>query len=198
MTDNPGERNVDEEEESPGGEKSGRISALVLEMNLKEGERASKTGLASAASKAVSAALAGCSNRKLRELKEDFYTLRKQTLEEAISTYTWGLYEDALLKLCEGTRSEDPADEAQTLRDAEALYLAAPGKIGTDEAKLIEILCTRNREQIDAIKKAYETKYGRALEVDIGKDTHGLFEDDNFGDLMVMLLTMAPPAGGGE
>jgi hypothetical protein len=192
MTDDPDDSHVDEED------KSGRVGALILEMHLKEGERTAKTGMSSAASRAVSAALAGCSNRKLRELKEEYFLLKEQTLEEAISTNTWGLYEDALLKLCEGNRSEEPADEAQALRDAEDLYRAAPGKIGTDAAKLVEILCTRNGEQMDAIRKAYENKYRRSLEVDIGKDTHGLFEDDNFGDLMVMLLTMAPPAGGRE
>ena len=174
-------------------EKSLKITAMTLDMNLKEGEHTAKIGKASRASRALSHILAGCSNKEIRELKEEYYELKKETLEEAISSCTWGLYEDALLKLCQGARSEGPADGAQVEHDAEALYNAARKKLGTDETSLLEILCTRNREQVEAIKTAYQKKYGSSLEEDIRKDTHGLFEDDNFGDLMVMLLECAPP-----
>ncbi|XP_022111170.1 uncharacterized protein LOC110990467 isoform X2 [Acanthaster planci] len=73
--------------------------------------------------------------------------------------------------------------------DAYQLHKAIKG-LGTDEAVLIEILCTRSNASIDAIKSAYETAYNQNLEEDVADDTSG-----NFQRLLVSVLQGARPEG---
>ncbi len=47
---------------------------------------------------------------------------------------------------------------------------------GTNTDVLNNILATRNKEQIDAIKDAYQNMYGKSLENDIKGDTSGAYE----------------------
>lgn len=55
--------------------------------------------------------------------------------------------------------------------------------VGTDEAMLIEILCTRSNKEIVAIKEAYQRLFGRSLESDVKEDTSG-----NLRKILVSLL----------
>ena len=66
--------------------------------------------------------------------------------------------------------------------DADALREAMHGA-GTNEDTLIEIIASRNNEQLAAIKQCYNAKYKRDLEADIKKETHGTLEH-----LLVSLL----------
>lgn len=60
--------------------------------------------------------------------------------------------------------------------DANALRKALKG-FGTDEAVLIEILCTQESRDIELIKSTYESEFeGRSLEEDIEKETSGDFK----------------------
>ncbi|VDN29864.1 unnamed protein product, partial [Cylicostephanus goldi] len=56
--------------------------------------------------------------------------------------------------------------------------------LGTDEAVLIEILCSRTPDQLTAIRAAYQNEYKTPLEKDIADDTSGEFKD-----LLVALAT---------
>lgn len=60
--------------------------------------------------------------------------------------------------------------------------------VGTDEAPLIEILCTRESDEIEAIKKAYKEDYKRDLEKDIISETSG-----HFKRLLVSMLSVSVP-----
>ncbi|XP_033629438.1 double zinc ribbon and ankyrin repeat-containing protein 1-like isoform X1 [Asterias rubens] len=73
--------------------------------------------------------------------------------------------------------------------DAYQLHKAIKG-LGTDEAVLIEILCTRSNASIDAIKDAYETAYNKDLEEDVADDTSGCFQR-----MLVSVLQGARPEG---
>ena len=66
--------------------------------------------------------------------------------------------------------------------DADSLRNAMHG-LGTNEDTLIEIIASRNNEQLAAIKQCYNTKYNRDLEADIKKEVHGTLEN-----LLVSLL----------
>ncbi|CAO4371691.1 hypothetical protein L5515_005417 [Caenorhabditis briggsae] len=67
--------------------------------------------------------------------------------------------------------------------DVKQLKAAMKG-LGTDEAVLIEILCSRTVDQLRAIRVTYEKEYGKALEADVAGDTSG-----EFRDLLVSLVT---------
>ncbi|XP_054984148.1 annexin A6 isoform X2 [Sorex araneus] len=58
--------------------------------------------------------------------------------------------------------------------DAKQLKKAMEGA-GTDEKTLIEILATRNNEEIRAINEAYKEDYHKSLEDALSSDTSGLF-----------------------
>ncbi|XP_068134470.1 annexin A6 isoform X2 [Hyperolius riggenbachi] len=66
--------------------------------------------------------------------------------------------------------------------DAKELKDAING-IGTDEKCLIEILASRDNQQIHALVEAYKDAYGRDLEADIVQDTSG-----HFKKMLVVLL----------
>ncbi|XP_055330875.1 annexin A7-like [Paramacrobiotus metropolitanus] len=57
--------------------------------------------------------------------------------------------------------------------DAAQLHDAVKG-MGTDEAALIEIICTRKNVDLARIVTAYQTVYGTELEKDISADTSGV------------------------
>ncbi|XP_075572052.1 annexin A6 isoform X2 [Pelecanus crispus] len=59
--------------------------------------------------------------------------------------------------------------------DAKQLRKAVEGA-GTDESTLIEIMATRNNQEIAAINKAYQEAYHKRLEDDLSSDTSGHFK----------------------
>ncbi|XP_075712262.1 annexin A6 isoform X2 [Rhinoderma darwinii] len=66
--------------------------------------------------------------------------------------------------------------------DAKEIKDALDG-IGTDEKCLIEILASRDNQQIQALLEAYKDAYGNDLETDVVKDTSG-----HFKKMLVVLL----------
>lgn len=60
--------------------------------------------------------------------------------------------------------------------DAWYLHSAIAG-LGTNQHKLIEVLCTRTNAQIERIKEAYRVVYGRPLEQVVESDTNGYFKE---------------------
>ncbi|KAG2469542.1 ANTR1 protein, partial [Polypterus senegalus] len=67
--------------------------------------------------------------------------------------------------------------------DAHELHNAIKG-LGTDEACLIEVLASRENQQIREIKATYKKEFGKDLEDDICSDTSGMFQR-----VLVSLLT---------
>ncbi|XP_062443017.1 annexin A6 isoform X2 [Rhea pennata] len=59
--------------------------------------------------------------------------------------------------------------------DAKQLRKAVEGA-GTDESVLIEIMTTRNNQEIKAINEAYQQAYHKRLEDDLSSDTSGYFK----------------------
>ncbi|KFO96383.1 Annexin A6, partial [Calypte anna] len=59
--------------------------------------------------------------------------------------------------------------------DAKQLRKAVEGA-GTDESILIEIMATRNNQEIKAINEAYQEAYHKSLEDDLSSDTSGHFK----------------------
>lgn len=75
-----------------------------------------------------------------------------------------------------------PAQGFDPVKDAHTLRKAMKG-FGTDEDKLIEVICGRNNEQRQEIQRQYKTHFGKDLIDDIKSETSG-----NFEKLLVGLL----------
>lgn len=115
------------------------------------------------------------SNAQRQETKEQFAQMFGKELEKALHSELGGHYEDVVLALF-----KKPFEY-----EASELHHAIKGA-GTDEGCLIEILCTRTNEEIEAIKDAYKKLYENNLQDDIDNDTSG-----NFGRIMYSLVQAA-------
>uniref|UniRef100_A0A8C0AZK3 Annexin n=1 Tax=Buteo japonicus TaxID=224669 RepID=A0A8C0AZK3_9AVES len=76
--------------------------------------------------------------------------------------------------------------------DAKQLRKAVEGA-GTDESVLIEIMATRNNQEIAAINEAYQEAYHKRLEDDLSSDTSG-----HFKRILVSLALVRVDGGYGE
>ncbi|XP_046581211.1 annexin B9-like [Haliotis rubra] len=64
---------------------------------------------------------------------------------------------------------------APRVYDARQLNNAIAGA-GTDETTIVEIMCTRNNDEINQIKEIYKEEFGNDLESDLSGDTSGYFQ----------------------
>jgi len=104
-------------------------------------------------------------NRQRQIIKEQYKQIYGRDLIEDLKSELHGKMEDAFIALF-----TNPVEY-----DADALREAMHGA-GTNEDTLIEIIASRNNEQLAAIKQCYNAKYQRDLEADIKKETHGTLE----------------------
>jgi len=104
------------------------------------------------------------SNAQRLEVKEKFGQMFGKRLEEALKDELGGNYEDCVLAMF----------KSPTELDASELHDAIKGA-GTSEDVLIEILCSRTNEEIEAIKETYTNLFESNLVEDIEGDTSGAF-----------------------
>ncbi|CAI5446603.1 unnamed protein product [Caenorhabditis angaria] len=117
--------------------------------------------------------LTGISNNQRQALREPYKLKYGKELVDALDKKFSGDAEKVIFALM-----DTPLDY-----DVKQLKQAIKG-LGTDEAVLIEILCSRTVDQLRAIRAAYEKQYGKQLEKDVAGDTSGEFKD-----LLVSLVT---------
>jgi len=99
---------------------------------------------------------------QLLEIKACFQKKHGKTLDSWIKDETSGHYETICISLIQ-TRPDF---------DAQLVNRAVKG-LGTDDDELIETLCTRNNDEIKAMKASYVKLYGKDMEKDVGGDTSG-------------------------
>lgn len=114
---------------------------------------------------AIIEVLAGHINYERQEIKKIYKTMFGQDLVEDIKGDLSGLFEKLCLYLLMPSR----------MFDAYCLRQAIEG-LGTDEGRLIEILCSKTNGEIQSIKEEYQKFYNRSLEDDVRKDTSGHFQ----------------------
>ncbi|XP_055348782.1 annexin A13-like isoform X2 [Paramacrobiotus metropolitanus] len=85
-----------------------------------------------------------------------------------------GHFEDVILALL----------KTPEVYDAESIHHAFSSGFTTDDGVLIDIFSTRNNAELDAIRKAYQSGYGKDLMQDIEK-LHG---SDGFKELLLAIL----------
>jgi len=109
-------------------------------------------------SDAMLAVLIGRNNQQLDRIKAIYSHDNKRTLEAAITSETSGDLRKLMLGLVQG-RDPDwtPVNEDAAKADAERLYNAGEGRLGTDEKVFIEIFSKRSWPQIRRVFSVYET-----------------------------------------
>ncbi|XP_073729143.1 annexin A11a isoform X2 [Misgurnus anguillicaudatus] len=121
--------------------------------------------------------LSSRSNAEIREINQVFKTENKKSLEDAIRGDTSGHFQRLLVALCQGNRDErDTVDISLAKQDAQALYQAGEGKLGTDESKFNAILCARSKPHLRAVFNEYQQMCGRTLEKSIEREMSGDLE----------------------
>ncbi|XP_059802216.1 annexin A7-like [Hypanus sabinus] len=109
--------------------------------------------------------VANRSNDQRQKIKLAFKTLYGKDLIKDLKSELSGNMEEIIIALFMPT----------TYYDAWSLRKAMEGA-GTQDRVLIEILCTRNNQEIREIVRCYKEELGRNLEKDLKKDTSGHFK----------------------
>ncbi|ELT91724.1 hypothetical protein CAPTEDRAFT_157366 [Capitella teleta] len=104
-----------------------------------------------------------CSERQ--EIADIYKTMYGEDLIDELKSELRGDFEDAVVAIMMPAR----------VFDAHELRRAMKG-IGTDEASLIDILCSRTNDEIEEIKELYESEFERNLEEDVQSETSGDFK----------------------
>lgn len=125
-------------------------------------------------------------NNELTEIKKEFEKTYGKSLEEWIESETSGAFKNLLISLLQCNRKEDKndsqIDEAACKKDAEALYKAGEGRIGTDEPTFNKIFALRSPKEVVCICNCYKQIYNRSLLEAIGKEYSG--------DIKELLITV--------
>ncbi|XP_045060848.2 annexin A13 isoform X1 [Desmodus rotundus] len=121
---------------------------------------------------AIIEVLSSRTSNERQQIKQEYKATYGKDLEEVLKSELSGNFRKAALALL-----DRPSEY-----DAQQLQKAMKG-LGTDEAVLIEVLCTRTNQEIVAIKEAYQRLFDRSLESDVKDDTSG-----NLKKILVSLL----------
>jgi hypothetical protein len=124
--------------------------------------------------------LAPCSNEEILEIYQHDPKSIHAILDD-VSSGNFAKVVDTVLKGKRRTEDHISDDEAKT--QAERLFKAGEGKLGTDEKVFNEIITTYNPHQLKQISKHYEQKHKHGIEKAIKSETSG-----NYEDLLVALL----------
>lgn len=99
-------------------------------------------------------------------IAQHYQTEFNRDIIKDLEAETSGNFEDTLVALTNSAAFRDAADCQNALSG-----------IGTDEALLTEILCTREASELIAISAAFETATGKSLHEQVIEETGGDFED---------------------
>jgi len=124
-------------------------------------------------------------NQQLQGMKAAYLRLYGKDVEKDVSGDTSGDYKNLLLAILRADRPEQqPVNIEAAKTDAQTLYQAGEGKIGTDEHVFINILTQRSIPHLQTVNAAYAQLTGHSLEKGISKETSG-----NFARALAVILT---------
>ncbi|KAL5016683.1 hypothetical protein ScPMuIL_006272 [Solemya velum] len=115
--------------------------------------------------KAIIRVLSGHSNEQRLGIVKQYKTLYGKDLKADLKSELGGKFERLCLALLEPPRRFDAIECRDAIKG-----------LGTNEAALIEILCSRTNEEIVEIRKEYKELYKRDLEKDVVSETSGHFK----------------------
>uniref|UniRef100_A0AAX7UG22 Annexin n=1 Tax=Astatotilapia calliptera TaxID=8154 RepID=A0AAX7UG22_ASTCA len=107
-----------------------------------------------------------------REIAFEYERFAKKDLVSALKGALSGSLEALILGLMKSTAQYDASELKASMKG-----------LGTDEETLIEIVCSRNNEELAEIKRVYRDMFKKDLEKDVAGDTSG-----NFAKLLLALV----------
>ncbi|XP_039593377.1 annexin A7-like isoform X1 [Polypterus senegalus] len=117
-------------------------------------------------------------NQQIREIVRCYNQEFGRDLERDIRKDTSGHFERLLVSMCQGNRDENQnVDMQKAQEDAQRLYQAGEGKLGTDESCFNMVLATRSFPQLRATVEAYSRLANRDLISSINREFSGYVED---------------------
>uniref|UniRef100_G1T3I9 Annexin n=1 Tax=Oryctolagus cuniculus TaxID=9986 RepID=G1T3I9_RABIT len=116
-------------------------------------------------------------NQEIREIVRCYQSEFGRDLEKDIRSDTSGHFERLLVSMCQGNRDENQTVNHQMAQeDAQRLYQAGEGKLGTDESCFNMILATRSFPQLRATMEAYSRMANRDLLASVSREFSGYIE----------------------
>jgi hypothetical protein len=116
--------------------------------------------------------LVGRTNSDIKALKEAYQKIYDKELKDDIKGDTSGTNYRLYKALLKGERDESNAPR-NAEADADALYKAGEGRMGTDESAFIDILCNYPSAHLRQVFDIYEKKYEHSIEKAISKEFSG-------------------------
>ncbi|XP_051475889.1 annexin A7 isoform X2 [Apus apus] len=116
-------------------------------------------------------------NQEIREIVNCYKSEFGRDIEQDIRADTSGHFERLLISMCQGNRDENQTvDYQKAQEDAQRLYQAGEGKLGTDESCFNMVLATRSFPQLKATVEAYSRIANRDLLSSIDREFSGNVE----------------------
>lgn len=113
-------------------------------------------------SKALNSVLGRLTPEQMEQVSQAYKSSYGEDLLKAVSSEVSGNYGE----LCKALVTNLPLTEAQNIRKAVA-------GLGTNETLLTEVLCGRTNAEMNAIKAAYQQRYGKTLEATLESELSG-------------------------
>ncbi|GAQ83035.1 annexin [Klebsormidium nitens] len=111
---------------------------------------------------------------ELQSVVYAYKTKYNRDLVADVRSTTRGDFERVLVACLQSQRPMGPeVDMNRAQYDADALYKAGVGRIGTSEGEFIRIFCTQSSAQMAAMADVYARKYGHDIEKVISKELSG-------------------------
>ncbi|ORX83030.1 Annexin [Anaeromyces robustus] len=116
--------------------------------------------------------LVGRTNSDIRFLREEYKRIYCREIEDDVKKDTSGYVRRLYTVLLQGNRDETN-NARDAMADAETLYRAGEGKLGTDEMAFISLLCNRPDDHLRQVFDIYQQKHGHTFEKAISKEFSG-------------------------
>lgn len=130
------------------------------------------------------------SNQLIKDITAAFKAKFNRDLEKDVVSETSGNFRRLLVSLLTAARDESTTvDAAKAAQDAQDLYKAGEGRLGTDESQFNKLLAARSYAHLRAVFNEYAKIKGHAIETAIEKEFSG---DIKKGFLAVVTFIQDP------
>jgi len=116
--------------------------------------------------------LVGRTNSDINALRAEYKKQYGRDIENDVKGDTSGYVRRLYTVLLQGNRDETNVAR-DAVADAETLYRAGEGKVGTDEMAFISLLCNRPDAHLRQVFDIYQQKHGHTIEKAISKEFSG-------------------------